>query len=56
MQASIINQEFGRPPDTISLKEFMENPEIYRKFVTEFLRELGLDTPANSSVQELQKP
>ena len=52
----LINQEFGRPPDTISLKEFMENPEIYRKFVTEFLRELGLDTPANSSVQELQKP
>jgi hypothetical protein len=39
----LVDQKFGRPPDTISLTEFMEKPEIYRKCVSAFLRDLGLD-------------
>ncbi len=39
----LINQEFGRPPHAVFLSQFIEKPEIYRKCVSDFLSDLGLD-------------
>ena len=46
-KSPIINQEFGRVPDVFLLSDFIEKPELYQKYVLEFMRELGLDAAGN---------